>query len=114
MSHLFCSNCGVKIEYNFAKPNFCSKCGTNFGGSQQSQAAVEEAPRQSRSSVVSDDETDAEFVPQLRGLEVEIEKTKTVTIGSLVGQNTPQIIKGEAHITLMNSLPSLNVRKEKI
>ena len=100
MSHLFCSNCGVKIEYNFAKPNFCSKCGTNFGGSQQSQAAVEEAPRRSRSSVISDDETDAEFVPQLRGLEVEIEKTKTVTIGSLVGQNTPPDYKARGSYNL--------------
>lgn len=95
MSHIFCFNCGVKIEYNFAKPNFCSKCGTSLGGQEQSRAAVEEAPRQSKVSAVSDDETDAEFVPQLRGLDVEIEKPKTFTIGSLAGQNTPPDYKGK-------------------
>jgi len=95
MSHIFCYNCGVKIEYNFAKPNFCSKCGTSFGGQQQSQAAVEQAPSQTKASVVSDDETDAEFVPQLRRLDVEIEKPKTFTIGSLAGQNTPPDYKGK-------------------
>ena len=46
MSHIFCYSCGVKIEYNFAKPNFCSKCGASFGGEQQSQAAVEQVPNQ--------------------------------------------------------------------
>lgn len=95
MSHIFCYNCGVKIEYNFAKPNFCSKCGTSFGGQQQSQAAVEQAPSQNKASLVSDDETDAEFVPQLRRLDVEIEKPKTFTIGSLAGQNTPPDYKGK-------------------
>lgn len=95
MSHIFCYNCGVKIEYNFAKPNFCSKCGTNFGGSQQSQAAVERTTSQTKASVISDDETDAEFVPRLRKLDVEIEKPKTFTIGSLAGHNTPPDYKGK-------------------
>lgn len=94
MSHIFCYNCGVKIEYNFAKPNFCSKCGTSFGGEQQSRSVVEETPRQSKASVVSDDETDAESVPQLRKLDVEIEKPKTFTIGSLAGKNTPPDYRG--------------------
>ncbi len=94
MSHIFCFNCGVKIEYNFVKPNFCSKCGTGFGGQQQSQAAVEQAPSQTKASLVSDDETDAEFVPQLRRLDVEVEKPRTFTIGSLAGQNTPPDYKG--------------------
>lgn len=100
MNHIFCFNCGVKIEYNFAKPNFCSKCGASFGGEQQSKAAVEEAPRQSKASVVSEDETDAEYVPQLRKLDVEIEKPKTFTIGSLAGQNTPPDYKGKGSYDL--------------
>jgi|TARA_B100001094_G_scaffold111522_1_gene107336 hypothetical protein len=100
MSHIFCYSCGVKIEYNFAKPNFCSKCGASFGGEQQSQAAVEQVPNQTKASVVSDDETDAEFVPQLRGLQVEIEKPKTFTIGSLAGQNTPPDYKGKGSYDL--------------
>ncbi len=100
MNHIFCFNCGVKIEYNFAKPNFCSKCGAGFGGEQQSKAAVEEAPRQNKASVVSDDETDAESVPQLRKLDVEIEKAKTFTIGSLAGQNTPPDYKGNGSYDL--------------
>lgn len=100
MSHIFCYNCGVKIEYNFAKPNFCSKCGTSFGGEQQSKSVVEEAPRQSKASVVSDDETDAESVPQLRKLDVEIEKPKTFTIGSLAGKNTPPDYRGRGSYDL--------------
>lgn len=100
MNHIFCFNCGVKIEYNFAKPNFCSKCGASFGGEQQSQAAVEEAPRQTKASLVSDNETDAEFVPQLRGLDVEIDTDKSFTIGSLAGQNTPPDYKGKGSYNL--------------
>jgi len=52
MSHIFCYSCGVKIEYNFAKPNFCSKCGASFGGAQESQATVEQVPNQAKASVV--------------------------------------------------------------
>lgn len=94
MSHMFCSDCGVKIEYNFAKPNFCSKCGANFGSVGQSNARVAE-PARKKVSAVSDDETDAEFVPDIRGLDVEIYNNKSFTIGSLAGQNTPPDFKGK-------------------
>ena len=31
MKHEFCTSCGTKVEYNFAPPNFCSKCGNPLG-----------------------------------------------------------------------------------
>ena len=50
MKHEFCTSCGHKMEYNFAPPNFCSKCGAPVGGvsrakvvkTQQFEEAVEE------------------------------------------------------------------------
>lgn len=30
MAKIFCPNCGSKSEYQFAVPNFCSKCGNPY------------------------------------------------------------------------------------
>ena len=64
MKSEFCTSCGNKVEYNFAPPNFCSKCGTPMGGGaprqEVAQAQVTEAP-------VAEDR-----VPQLSKLEYDV------------------------------------------
>ena len=32
MASIFCPSCGSKSEYQFAAPNFCSKCGQPYAG----------------------------------------------------------------------------------
>jgi hypothetical protein len=87
MSHLFCNNCGTKLEYAHAQPNFCVKCGQALNSSVAAQASA--SPITSKS--ISDEETDAEFVPSLASVQVDIENdgNRTFTLGSLAGKETP-------------------------
>tara|TARA_R110002020_G_scaffold22527_1_gene76120 strand:+ start:1414 stop:1641 length:228 start_codon:yes stop_codon:yes gene_type:complete len=53
--------------------------------------------RQETSSAISEDETDAESVPNISQLQVEYDVThdnKSFTLGSLVGQDTPADYRG--------------------
>ena len=64
MKSQFCTSCGNKVEYSFAPPNFCSKCGTAMAGDapprqQVAQAALAEPPPQ-------------ETVPKVSRLEYDI------------------------------------------
>lgn len=90
----FCSECGTKIEYKFSPPKFCSNCGAPMGIA----AANESKPlnRNVRSSrkieAISDDETDAQYVPKISKLEYEIDtfgSQYNQTIGSLGGKSAP-------------------------
>ena len=89
MSHFFCHSCGNKISYGHAKPNFCPKCGQQLNASVSSNVggntrAIEE------SVVISENETDAQSVPQITSFQVEIEsEDKSVTLGSLIGEESP-------------------------
>ena len=86
MSHLFCHSCGYKITYSHAKPNFCTKCGQQLNKSVSVNTAGNE-PAIEKSVVLSDNETDAEFVPQISNLQVDIDsKTNSMTFGSLIGE----------------------------
>ena len=88
MSHFFCHSCGNKISYGHAKPNFCPKCGQQLNASVSSNVggntrAIEE------SVVISENETDAQSVPQITSFQVEIEsEDKSVTLGSLLGEQS--------------------------
>jgi hypothetical protein len=88
----FCSECGVKIEYKFSPPKFCSSCGVSMGGtSTESQPLGNRSINsKKKSQVISDSETDAEFVPHLDKLEYEVETFSNQldhTIGSLAGKH---------------------------
>jgi len=87
MAHLFCHSCGTKIEYAHAQPNFCVKCGQALSNTATAQASASPV----KSQPVSDEETDAEFVPPLGNIQVEIqaEGNRTFTLGSLAGKETP-------------------------
>ena len=95
MSHLFCQSCGNKLEYANAKPNFCVKCGTPLH-SHASSTTV--SPKiQHTASAISEDETNAESLPHIDKLEVEYDvetNTRSFTLGSLAGHNTPPDYKG--------------------
>jgi len=93
MNSIFCSSCGMKHSYTYAKPKFCSACGTNLGPVLSSQ--VNKASKKTR--INDDDDNDeedlfenseAEFVPDIRKLEFELElypESNSFTLGSLFG-----------------------------
>jgi len=91
MNHIFCFNCGNKIQYNLSKPNFCTSCGTSLktGESSASVAAPTKQIKNNKIQPLSEDETDAEFVPNINRIEVETEQFGgSFTIGSLAGEKT--------------------------
>lgn len=91
MNHIFCFNCGSKIQYNLSKPNFCTSCGTSLktGESSASVAAPTKQIKNNKTQSLSEDETDVEFVPNISKLEVDTEHYGgSFTIGSLVGEGT--------------------------
>ena len=86
MNHLYCHSCGYKMTYSHAKPNFCTKCGQQLNKSVSVNTAGAESTMQ-KSVVLSDNETDAESVPEISSLQVEIQNEKNITtFGSLVGE----------------------------
>jgi len=87
MAHLFCHSCGTKIEYAHAQPNFCVKCGQALNSMASTKAPTPDPTSQA----ISDEETNAEFVPSLASIQVELETggNNTFTLGSLAGEKTP-------------------------
>tara|TARA_R100000988_G_scaffold95320_1_gene61507 strand:- start:341 stop:643 length:303 start_codon:yes stop_codon:yes gene_type:complete len=74
------------MTYGHAKPNFCTKCGQQLNKSVSVNTAGAESTVQ-KSVVLSDNETDAESVPEISSLQVEIQNEKNITtFGSLVGE----------------------------
>lgn len=85
MNHVFCTECGSKIEYSYSKPKFCSGCGAKCGG------AI--SKRENKSVVVeheslAEDETSIDEVPNIRGLAVDTESygNNVFSFESLVGE----------------------------
>lgn len=87
----YCSECGAKHEYKFSPPKFCSNCGTPMGVAQNESKPLNRNTTASRKSkAINDNETDAEFVPNISKLEYEIHKDDVQhTIGSLGGKSAP-------------------------
>jgi hypothetical protein len=98
MNHIFCSSCGNKLQYNLAKPNFCTKCGSSLG-----TIAIAKKISPSRLSEdiediedLDEDETSVASVPNIRKLAVDIETdggNYSFNLGSLFGQNTENSFK---------------------
>ena len=87
MAHLFCHSCGTKLEYAHAQPNFCVRCGQALNSTASTKATTPPV----ESEATADDETNAQQVPSLGSIQVEIEAdgNRTFTLGSLAGQETP-------------------------
>ena len=92
MNATFCSNCGAKHTYTYAKPKFCSSCGFNLG--PELKTAVAKSKPNIEDEYEDEDDEDGEFsnsshVPTIRKLEVEVEKyaeSTSFTLGSIFGQ----------------------------
>ena len=92
----FCSECGLKVEYKFSPPKFCSQCGSPMGiaTANESKPLSRNVTASRRIEAISDDETDADHVPQLNKLEYEVDtfgSQYNQTIGSLAGKSAPSI-----------------------
>ena len=89
----YCSECGAKHEYKFSPPKFCSNCGAPMGVAQsESKPLNRNIATSKKSKAINDEETDAEFVPNISKLEYEIEDfgaSVQQTIGSLGGKPSP-------------------------
>lgn len=96
MNHIFCSNCGNKIQYNLAKPNFCTKCGTALSSLSVSNEIVKKKNTPNIDIDLEEDETDIEDLPNLKKIAVDIEnfsENSSFTLGNLFGTPT-QAFKG--------------------
>jgi len=99
MNHIFCSNCGNKIQYNLAKPNFCTKCGSALSSLAVSNQIASQNNVSNMSKIdidLEEDETDINDLPNLRRIAVDIEsfsENSSFTLGNLFGTPT-QAFKG--------------------
>lgn len=97
MSLLYCSQCGKKHEYNFAKPNFCSACGYSLGvvlASKQPTAAKAPArkvrPTTDEEDFDDEDFSDTDELPEIDKLEFDVENFSdynSFSLGSIFGQD---------------------------
>lgn len=94
MNVIFCSSCGKKHEYTYAVANFCSGCGTSLRGNRFPSSPVvgsAQKPADEEDEIDENDNTSVSSVPQIRKLDLEIEKFEghnSFTLGSLF--NSPQ------------------------
>ena len=91
----YCSECGSKHEYKFSPPKFCPNCGSPLGVASlnESKPLNRSISSTRKSKAISDDETDAEEVPNISKLQYEIEDFGSnfqQTIGSLAGKRAPK------------------------
>ena len=86
---IYCSACGHPNAYAATKPKFCNECGLKLGVSKAKATAspVLRAPINVEEGVL--DEEEVEIVPQLGGLDVEVEpyQTQGVTLQEIVDSN---------------------------
>ena len=86
---MFCTECGHKIMYSLAKPNFCSKCGSGIGRIEKSSSSTRQLKKPSfLKEELSEDETDVDYLPDISRLDCDIEQydENVFTLGSLAGQ----------------------------
>jgi hypothetical protein len=104
MAIKFCTDCGKKVEYKFSPPKFCSDCGSSFDSSHAS-ADSPISRKVKKIKDISEDETDAEYVPQITRFEYEIENFGAdvqQTMGSLAGKRP--LIKKKRTVRDINDL----------
>lgn len=85
MSHIYCTECGNKIEYSYSKPKFCSGCGAKCGTGEFKK---ERPGTFAKEESLAEDETSINEVPDIQGLAVETEShgNDVFTFGSLIGE----------------------------
>lgn len=99
MNHIFCSSCGNKIQYNLAKPNFCTKCGSGLGSiavAKKISPANRESEDFDDDEDLDEDETSVNRVPNIKKFDVDIESdggNHSFSFGTLFGQNSENSFK---------------------
>lgn len=100
MNATFCPNCGAKHTFTYAKPKFCSSCGSSLGPElKKSQAAVSQVDQNDDDEDFDDDgeSSDINYVPKIRKFEIDVEKysdSNSFSLGSLFGEDTAPSTKG--------------------
>jgi ribosomal protein L37E len=99
MNATFCSNCGSKHTFTYAKPKFCSSCGFSLGPELKKSASSSAAVDDDSYDDDEDEDSDfsnASFVPRLKKLELDIEKyseSNSFTLGSIFGESNSQPVQ---------------------
>ena len=99
MNHIFCSSCGNKLQYNLAKPNFCTKCGSILGSIAIAKKILPSESfyqEEEDDDDLDEDETSTASVPNIKKLAVDIESdssNRSFNFGSLFGQNSENSFK---------------------
>jgi hypothetical protein len=71
MNHVFCTDCGFKIEYSYSKPKFCSSCGTKTGAASLKKGSlVKKQPEEA----LAEDETLIDEIPDITSISVDVEQ----------------------------------------
>lgn len=91
---MFCTECGHKMAYALAKPNFCSKCGSGTSAvvkSSVSNKGLSKPKFLGGDSVddLSEDETSIDYLPEIQKLDFDVEQydENIFTLGSLAGRD---------------------------
>lgn len=71
MKSEYCTQCGHKNIYSLKPPKFCGNCGEPL--SNQSISRSNLASTRKKSVKLMEDETDIDYVPDIQGLDCEIE-----------------------------------------
>lgn len=93
MNVTFCSNCGAKHSFTYAKPKFCSGCGFSLGPELKKTSASSAPIVDNDFDDEDEDFSNSSFVPQLQKLEIDVEKysnSNSFTLGSLFGEANAQ------------------------
>ena len=97
---IYCPSCGSANSYGSQKPNFCANCGEPFDTSKNtSRANSAPVPKKSpplRAEVdYEDDDYAEEEVPDIQGLDVEIEsgKIQGLQLGEVAGTINPEDVQ---------------------
>ena len=96
---IYCSSCGSANSYGSQKPNFCANCGKSFNNDKNiSKANSAPVPQKSpplRAEVDYEDDDYIEEVPEIQGLDVEIEsgKIQGFQFGQVAGTVDPEDVQ---------------------
>jgi len=101
MKSEYCSKCGHKNVYSLKAPKFCSNCGEKMASSLVSSESKVKTVR--KSTPLREDETAIDELPNLNGLEYEIEHDSgsSFTLGSLFN-NDDKRVEGIARQEMKN------------
>jgi ribosomal protein L37E len=91
MSAIYCSSCGVKHTYSYAKPKFCSSCGSPMSVEIKKPQPQRQVEEEEYDDDDDPDSSNSSYVPQINKLQVDVEnysENSSFSLGALFGQKT--------------------------